>query len=138
MSSHGREGWMTRRVLIMGAAGRDFHNFNTVYRDRDDVDVVAFTATQIPFIENRTYPPELAGRGRADAGVRTVVVRHPMPSGALAAQRVQRFASDDALERAHATIEEREEYEPHLLAGSVVYAGVDYAAILERAQAECE
>src|SRR5438128_4450044 len=61
MSSHGREGWMTRRVLIMGAAGRDFHNFNTVYRDREDVDVVAFTATQIPYIENRTYPPELAG-----------------------------------------------------------------------------
>src|SRR5205807_2944786 len=73
-----------------------------------------------------------------EAGKRTVVVRHPMPYGDLVAQRVQRFASYDDLERANATIEEREEYEPHLKAGSVVYAGVDYGAILEEAQKECD
>jgi predicted GTPase len=211
----------------MGAAGRDFHNFNAVYRDRDDAVVVAFTATQIPFIEDRTYPAELAGprypsgipihlekelarlivdleveevvfsysdvsheyvmhrasevlaagadftllgpdatmlvasvpvvavcavrtgsgksqttrkvvRRLAEVGKRTVVVRHPMPYGDLVAQRVQRFASYEDLDRAHATIEEREEYEPHLQAGSVVYAGVDYAAILEQASKECD
>jgi predicted GTPase len=211
----------------MGAAGRDFHNFNAVYRDRPDVDVVAFTATQIPFIENRTYPAELAGprypkgipiyveadltrlihdlqvdevvfsysdvsheyvmhrasealaagadftllgpdatmlpapvpvaavcavrtgagksqttrrvvRTLTDAGKRTVVVRHPMPYGDLLTQRVQRFASYEDLERANATIEEREEFEPHLRAGSVVYAGVDYGTILEQAAAECD
>jgi predicted GTPase len=216
-----------RRVLIMGAAGRDFHNFNVVYRDREDVVVVAFTATQIPYIDDRTYPPELAGpmypegipiheesdltrlirelqvdevvfaysdvsheyvmhRGSevlaagadftllgpdatmlpaevpvvavcavrtgsgksqttrkvvgtlTEAGKRTVVVRHPMPYGDLVAQRVQRFASYEDLERANATIEEREEYEPHLQAGSVVYAGVDYGAILTEAQKECD
>ena len=216
-----------RRVLIMGAAGRDFHNFNVVYRDREDVVVLAFTATQIPYIDDRTYPPELAGpmypegipiheesdltrlirelqvdevvfaysdvsheyvmhRGSeglaagadftllgpdatmlpaevpvvavcavrtgsgksqttrkvvgtlTEAGKRTVVVRHPMPYGDLVAQRVQRFASYEDLERANATIEEREEYEPHLQAGSVVYAGVDYGAILTEAQKECD
>ena len=218
---------MPRRVLIMGAAGRDFHNFNVVYRDDPDTDVVAFTATQIPFIADRTYPPALAGprypRGirihlekdlasliqtfevddvvfaysdvshlyvmhrasevlaagasfvllgpdatmlRANvpvvavcavrtgsgksqttrkvaeairqAGKTPVVVRHPMPYGDLVAQRVQRFASFDDLEAANTTVEEREEYEHHLKAGSVVYAGVDYAEILEQAQRECD
>ena len=211
----------------MGAAGRDFHNFNVVYRDDPETEVVAFTATQIPFIENRTYPAELAGprylQGirihledeldalihdrevddvvfaysdvsheyvmhrasrvlacganflllgpdatmlRADVpvvavcAVRTgagksqttrkvadvlrrsgktpVVVRHPMPYGDLTSQRVQRFASFEDLDAAHTTVEEREEYEHHLKAGSVVFAGVDYAAILEQAQKECD
>jgi predicted GTPase len=218
---------MPRRVLIMGAAGRDFHNFNVVYRDDGHVEVVAFTATQIPFIENRRYPPELAGSrypngipifledelpklirelhvddvvfaysdvsheyvmhaasrvlasgasflllgpsatmieanvpvvavcavrtgaGKSqttrkvvqtvkDHGKRSVVVRHPMPYGNLVAQRVQRFESFDDLDRANVTIEEREEYEPHLRNGTVVYAGVDYGAILEQAQKECD
>jgi predicted GTPase len=218
---------MARRVLIMGAAGRDFHNFNVVYRDDPEALVVAFTATQIPFIENRTYPAGLAGprypRGipihdeeeltrlvrelevddvvfaysdvshehvmhkasealaaganfvllgpratmleaavpvvavcavrtgagksqttRAvaatlrEAGKRVVAVRHPMPYGDIASQRVQRFASFEDLDRHRVTIEEREEYEPHLAAGTVVYAGVDYAEILRAAQAECD
>jgi predicted GTPase len=218
---------MTRRVLIMGAAGRDFHNFNVVYRDDPDTEVVAFTATQIPFIENRKYPAELAGPSYPDGiqiqlesqlpalirelqvddvvfaysdvpheyvmhrasmahaagasfvllgpdatmlegkvpvvavcAVRTgsgksqttrrvvqvlkehgrtpVVVRHPMPYGDLVRQRVQRFASFDDLDANDVTIEEREEYEPHLRNGTVVYAGVDYGAILERAQEECD
>jgi predicted GTPase len=218
---------MTRRVLIMGAAGRDFHNFNVVYRDNPDTEVVAFTATQIPFINDRRYPPELAGSRYPDGiqihdeselprllreqavdevvfaysdvsheyvmhraatamaagasfvllgpndtmldaavpvvavcavrtgsgksqttravvqvlteqGKRVVVVRHPMPYGDLVAQRVQRFGSFDDLTAANVTIEEREEYEPHLLNGTVVYAGVDYGAILEQAQQECD
>ena len=218
---------MPRRVLIMGAAGRDFHNFNTVYRTDPDTEVVAFTATQIPFIENRQYPPELAGerypqgipiwleaaladrirelhiddvvfaysdvshlyvmhrasevlaaganfvllgpdatmleatvpvvavcavrtgsgksqttrkvvRTLKDAGLKVVVVRHPMPYGDLNAQRVQRFASLDDLDEANVTVEEREEYEPHIGAGTVVYAGVDYGEILEQAQEECD
>ncbi len=218
---------MARRVLIMGAAGRDFHNFNVVYRDDPEVEVVAFTATQIPFIQDRVYPAELAGprypRGirihdeaeltrlirelRVDevvfaysdvshehvmhkasealaagasfvllgpdatmlgarvpvvavcavrtgagksqttravaatlreAGRRVVAVRHPMPYGDIALQRVQRFASLADLDRHRVTIEEREEYEPHLAAGTVVYAGVDYGEILEAAQAECD
>jgi predicted GTPase len=216
-----------RRVLIMGAAGRDFHNFNTVYRQDDDAEVVAFTATQIPFIENRIYPPELAGprypdgipirleedlsdvirdlkvsdvvfaysdvsheyvmhrasealaaganfvllgpdatmldatvpvvavcavrtgSGKSqttrkvvstirDTGRRPVVVRHPMPYGDIVAQRVQRFASLEDLDAADVTIEEREEFEPHIDAGTVVYAGVDYRDILEQAQRECD
>jgi predicted GTPase len=216
-----------RRVLIMGAAGRDFHNFNTVYRDDPGTEVVAFTATQIPFIEDRTYPAELAGErypngipihleseldrlirelevddvvfsysdvsheyvmhrgsqalaaganylllgpgatmleakvpvvavcavrtgsGKSqttrkvaqtlrDAGKTPVVVRHPMPYGDLRKQRVQRFASFDDLDAQNTTIEEREEYEHHLKEGSVVYAGVDYGAILEQAQEECD
>jgi predicted GTPase len=216
-----------RKVLIMGAAGRDFHNFNVAYRDDPDVEVVAFTATQIPGIDDRRYPPELAGprypdgiRIHAEAGlskligdlevdevvfaysdvsheyvmhrasavlaagagfsilgpdatmlrstkpvvaicaVRTgagksqttravvralkemghapVVVRHPMPYGDLVAQRVQRFASYDDLEQANATVEEREEYESHLAAGTVVYAGVDYEEILKAAQSEAD
>jgi predicted GTPase len=214
-----------RRVLIMGAAGRDFHNFNTVYRDDPETEVVAFTATQIPYINDRTYPAELAGpsypRGikihdesqlarliaelevddvvfsysdvsheyvmhkgsevlaaganfvllgpdatmldadipvvavtavrtgsgksqttRAiagalkDAGKRVVAVRHPMPYGDLAAQRVQRYAEIGDLERYNTTIEEREEYEPHITSGTVIYAGVDYGDILARAQGE--
>ncbi len=218
---------MARRVLIMGAAGRDFHNFNVVYRDDRRYEVVAFTATQIPFINDRTYPPELAGSrypqgirihdeselsrlirelkvddvvfaysdvshehvmhkasealaaganfvllgpeatmlsarvpvvavcavrtgsGKSQttravaatlrgAGKRVVAVRHPMPYGDLNAQRVQRFASIEDEDRYKVTIEEREEYEPHLNAGTVVYAGVDYGAILEQAQQECD
>jgi predicted GTPase len=218
---------MPRRVLIMGAAGRDFHNFNTVYRDNPDYEVVAFTATQIPFINDRTYPAELAGSrypngiaiydeseldrlirdervddvvfaysdvsheyvmhkgsqvlaaganyellgpnatmldatvpvvavcavrtgsGKSQttravakvlraAGKRVVAVRHPMPYGDLNAQRVQRFETLEDLDANNVTIEEREEYEPHLNAGTVTYAGVDYGEILQRAQAECD
>ncbi|HLB63119.1 MAG TPA: cyclic 2,3-diphosphoglycerate synthase [Actinomycetota bacterium] len=218
---------MPRRVLIMGAAGRDFHNFNVVYRDDPETEVVAFTATQIPFIEDRTYPSELAGSrypkgihihdedaladlirdlevddvvfsysdvsheyvmhkaseamaaganflllgpeatmldvkvpvvavcavrtgsGKSqttravaetlrEGGKRVVAVRHPMPYGDLNAQRVQRFAALEDLDRHKVTIEEREEYEPHINAGTVVYAGVDYAEILEQAQDECD
>jgi predicted GTPase len=216
-----------KKVLIMGAAGRDFHNFNVAYRDDPEATVVAFTATQIPGIDDRRYPPELAGprypdgipiepedelsdlirrhdvdevvfaysdvsheyvmhRGSevlaggatftllgpdatmlestrpvvAVCAVRTgsgksqttravvralryqgrtpVVVRHPMPYGNLVAQRVQRFASYEDLREARATVEEREEYEAHLAAGTVVYAGVDYEEILKAAQAEAD
>ena len=216
-----------RRIVILGAAGRDFHNFNVVYRDDSSVEVVAFTATQIPGIESRTYPPQLSGplypngipivgeselekliaEQKIDAcifsysdvshehvmrtaarvlaagssfellsarstmlrsrlpviavtavrtgsgksqttryisgilkrlGVRAVVVRHPMPYGDLAHQTCQRFAMIDDLTRHHCTIEEREEYEPHLDNGFVVYAGVDYAKILQRAEKEAD
>lgn len=216
-----------KRVIIMGAAGRDFHNFNMYFRDCEDYEVVAFTATQIPDIEGRVYPPELAGplyprgipifpesdlarlitekkvdlvifsysdvsheyvmhkaamvnaagadfcllgaratmlqsqvpvvaicavrtgcgksqttRRVADIlrkmGKRVVIVRHPMPYGDLRKQRVQRFATYDDLDRHECTIEEREEYEPHLDRGTVVYAGVDYAAILVEAEKEAE
>jgi len=218
---------MARRVLIMGAAGRDFHNFNTVYRDDPDTQVVAFTATQIPFINDRRYPASLAGPlypdgiqiydeselvrlirdlevddvvfsysdvshetvmhkasevlaaganfqllgprdtmirasiptvavvavrtgvGKSqttraiagalkEAGKTVVAVRHPMPYGDLAAQRVQRYATLEDLDRYETTIEEREEYEPHITSGTVIYAGVDYGAILEQAQAEAD
>jgi predicted GTPase len=218
---------MTRRILIMGAAGRDFHDFNVVYRDDPETEVVAFTATQIPFIDDRTYPHELAGpryplgipihpeeeletlirdlkvddvvfaysdvsheyvmheasrvlatganfellgpdatmlqaavpvvavcavrtgSGKSqttrriaellhERGVRTVAVRHPMPYGDLVAERVQRFETPQDLDAAAVTVEEREEYEAHIDAGTVVYAGVDYAAILEQAQRECD
>ena len=216
-----------RRVLIMGAAGRDFHNFNTVYRADAGVEVVAFTATQIPYINDRKYPAVLAGPNypdgiqifdeselnrliaerdvddvvfaysdvsheyamhkasqvlaaganfvllgpdatmikpsiptvavtavrtgvgksqttRAiagvlkDAGKKVVAVRHPMPYGDLAAQRVQRYAELSDLDKYECTIEEREEYEPHITSGTVIYAGVDYGAILEQAQAEAD
>jgi predicted GTPase len=216
-----------RRVVIMGAAGRDFHNFNVAYRNDPGVKVVAFTATQIPGIADRWYPPELAGplyengipirpeadletivrdekvdavvfaysdvshetvmhmasrvlaagadfellgpertmlRSRrpvlavgatrtgagksqttrylaallAERGLTPVVVRHPMPYGDLAAQRVQRYATYEDLDRYDTTIEEREEYEPHLDAGRVVYAGVDYEAILRQAELEAD
>ncbi|HET7236841.1 MAG TPA: cyclic 2,3-diphosphoglycerate synthase [Actinomycetota bacterium] len=218
---------MTRRVLIMGAAGRDFHNFNVAYRDDPGHEVVAFTATQIPFIDDRTYPASLAGSrypngipihdeselaglirdldvddvvfaysdvsheyvmhkasqvlaaganfvllgpdatmldasvpvvsvcavrtgsGKSqttraiaqtlrDAGKRVVAVRHPMPYGNLEAQRVQRYATLEDLDRYETTIEEREEYEPHITSGTIIYAGVDYGDILEQAQAECD
>ncbi|CAN5424839.1 cyclic 2,3-diphosphoglycerate synthase [soil metagenome] len=211
----------------MGAAGRDFHNFNAAYRDDEGTEVVAFTAAQIPGIEGRLYPPELAGplypdgigihpegdlesliashevdevvfsysdvshetvmhqasrvlatgpdftllgpsrtalkarvpvvavcavrtgsgksqTTRAVARIlrgwdrRVAIVRHPMPYGDLARQAVQRFENLDDLAAADCTIEEREEYEPHLAAGSVVYAGIDYGAILEQAQQEAE
>ena len=218
---------MPIRVLILGAAGRDFHNFNVAYRANQDAQVVAFTAAQIPGIAGRLYPPELAGplyplgiaieyeedlerliqahdidqvvfaysdvshehvmhlasrvlaagadfallgprrtmlraskpvvsvcavrTGCGKSAVsrriaevlrardrRVAVVRHPMPYGDLLAERVQRFATIEDLDRAPLTIEEREEYEPHLRSGSVVWAGVDYAEILERAQAEAD
>jgi predicted GTPase len=215
------------RILIMGAAGRDFHNFNTVFRGDEGYEVVAFTATQIPNIEGRMYPPELAGSlypqgipihpedelealiqqhgieqvifaysdvsheyvmhkasqvlaAGADfrlmgtretmlastkpvvavCAVRTgsgksqttrhvcdvlqalghsvVAVRHPMPYGNLVAQKVQRFADYGDLDRYDCTIEEREEYEPHINRGVVVYAGVDYEAILRQAEQEAD
>jgi predicted GTPase len=211
----------------MGAAGRDFHNFNVTYRDDPQVVVVAFTATQIPFINDRTYPASLAGErypagipihdesmltqliteqaiddvifsysdishanvmhkasqvlaaganfvllgpdatmltstvpvvsvcavrtgaGKSqttraiantlkEAGKRVVAVRHPMPYGNLEAQRVQRYATLEDLTRYDTTIEEREEYEPHITSGTIIYAGVDYGQILEQAQAECD
>jgi predicted GTPase len=216
-----------RNVLIAGAAGRDFHNFNVAFRGRDDVRVVAFTATQIPDIEGRVYPAELAGEGYPDgipiraeeeladlirreevdhlvfaysdvthehvmhigsialaagadfrlmgprstelrsskpvvaicavrtgsgksqttrhvaavlrgAGKRVAVLRHPMPYGDLTKQAVQRFERYEDLDAADATIEEREEYEPHIAEGNIVFAGIDYAAILERAEQEAD
>jgi predicted GTPase len=215
------------RVVILGAAGRDFHDFNVIYRDDPTTEVVAFTATQIPDIEGRTYPPDLAGPHYPDGipildeaelehlvvadrvdtvvlaysdlahasvmhlasravaagadfvipgarrstlvsrrpvvavtavrtgvgksqttryvagvlrglGQRVVAVRHPMPYGDLAAQACQRFATLEDLDRHHCTIEEREEYEPHIEAGVVVYAGVDYARILREAEEEAD
>ena len=216
-----------KKVIILGAAGRDFHNFNVVFRHDPAYQVVAFTATQIPDIAGRSYPPELAGpmypqgipileereleriirehevdvavfsysdiahqnlmhlASRAVAAgadfwllsakrtqlvakvpvvsvcaVRTgcgkspvsryvaaalrhmgwhpVVIRHPMPYGNLAAQAVQRFSSLEDMERHQCTIEEREEYEPHVVAGTTVYAGVDYEAILRQAENEAD
>jgi len=215
------------RLLIMGAAGRDFHNFNTAFRDNPAYEVVAFTATQIPNIEGRVYPTELAGSlypegipiypeselsrlitelavdqvifsysdvpynyvmrksaqvmaagadfrlmgGRAtliksvkpvisicavrtgcgksqttravssilkEMGKKTAAIRHPMPYGNLVAQAVQRFAELDDLDEYECTIEEREEYEPHIVAGNIVYAGVDYEAILRKAEEEAD
>ena len=214
------------RVLIMGAAGRDFHNFNTVYRDHDAYEVVAFTATQIPNIEGRVYPAELAGKlypqgikiysesdllhlihdlqvdevifsysdvphtyvmhqaskvlaagadfkllglrtqiksakpvvsigavrtcsGKSQTtrrvaealqalGYKVAAIRHPMPYGNLVAQNVQRFGDYDDLDEYECTIEEREEYEPHLDRGVVVFAGVDYEKILRKAEAEVD
>jgi predicted GTPase len=212
-----------RRVLVLGAAGRDFHNFNLIFRNKPEFEVVAFTATQIPDIAGRRYPPELAGSlypqgipiveesrmeelireqhvdvavfsysdvrydtlmhlaSRAAAAgadfwllgaahtqlqpavpvisvcaVRTgcgkspvsrriaaelrkqgwhpVVIRHPMPYGDLAAQRCQRFATPADLDRYECTIEEREEYEPHIMEGTTVYAGVDYYDLMKAAE----
>ncbi len=220
-------GTSLRRVILLGAAGRDFHDFNTVFRDDPGYEVVAFTATQIPDIEGRTYPPSLAGprypdgipivdqsglaelierervdlvvlaysdiahvqvmhlasqviaagadftmlgaaptmlpstkpvisvtavrtgvgksqttrylsRILADLGKRVVAIRHPMPYGDLAAQACQRFATYADLDRHDCTIEEREEYEPHIDNGFVVYAGVDYEQILREAEAEAD
>jgi predicted GTPase len=216
-----------QRLIIMGAAGRDFHNFNTVFRGDARTEVVAFTATQIPNIEGRRYPPQLAGSrypqgipiypeselaslirsldidqiifaysdvshqyvmekasivlaagadfrligpketmlrsskpvvavcavrtgcGKSQTtryvagllqgmGKKVVAVRHPMPYGDLVQQRVQRFAAYADLEAHRCTIEEREEYEPHLDRGVVVYAGVDYEAILRQAETEAD
>ncbi len=216
-----------KKVVILGAAGRDFHTFNTVFRGDPSVRVVAFTAAQIPDIAGRVYPAALAGEGYPEGipilpeeslgqlidregidevvfaysdvpyeqvmhrsaiamahqadfrlvgdrrtmlrsskpvvsvcavrtgcgksqttrliadllrarGLRVVVVRHPMPYGDLAAKAVQRFASRDDLLAHHCTIEEIEEYEPHIDRGSIVYAGVDYEAILRRAEQEAD
>ncbi len=216
-----------KRVIIMGAAGRDFHNFNTLFRGQEAYEVVAFTATQIPDIEGRTYPAALAGdlypdgipirpeeelealirdhdvdevwfsysdvphtyvmnkgsqvvswgahfgicsatrtmvtsskpviavtavrtgvgksqttrylaRILKEMGKKVVAVRHPMPYGDLAKQAVQRFATYDDLDKHECTIEEREEYEPHIDHGFVVYAGVDYEAILREAEKEAD
>jgi predicted GTPase len=216
-----------KRVLILGAAGRDFHNFNVVYRDNPDYNVVAFTATQIPDIAGRKYPPALAGKlypkgipiydeaemanlikklkvdevvfaysdvkhetvmnrasqamaaganfillgprdtmipskkpllsvcavrtgsGKSQTsrkaalilkkkGRKVVVIRHPMPYGDLVEQKVERFGTYEDLKKFKCTIEEREEYEPHIKEGIVVYAGVDYGAILEEAEKEAD
>lgn len=214
-------------VLIMGAAGRDFHNFNVFYRDNENYNVVAFTATQIPNINDRLYPAELSGKlypqgikiydeseleylikkfnvhevifsysdvpfnyvmtkasivnaagvsfrllgaeetmvkstkpvisiiavrtgsGKSqtsrkivsilrDAGKRVVAIRHPMPYGDLVKQKVQRFGSIEDLKLHKCTIEEIEEYEPHIVSGGVIYSGVDYEAILRQAEQEAD
>jgi predicted GTPase len=174
-----------KNVIIIGAAGRDFHNFNTYYRNNDACNVVAFTAAQIPDIEGRKYPAELAGELYPDgisiyaeedlaklikdldaedcvfsysdvsyqhvmsvgakvnaAGANfvmlgpkhTQIIRHPMPYGDIAAQKVQRFAELSDLEKHNCTVEEMEEYEPHVVRGNVIYAGVDYEAIVRAAE----
>lgn len=217
----------TRRVVIMGAAGRDFHNFNVIYRDNKDYEVIAFTATQIPDIAGRKYPAELAGKlypngipiyaeselprlleefdvhevvfsysdvpheyvmhrasevianganftllsgpktmiestkpvvaicavrtgcGKSQttrrvseilksAGKKVAAIRHPMPYGDLVKQRVQRFANLEDLKKHDCTIEEMEEYEPHIRIGNIVFAGVDYEAILHEAEKEAD
>lgn len=212
-----------RNIIIIGAAGRDFHNFNTYFRDNEQYNIVAFTAAQIPDIDGRKYPAELAGNlypmgipiyseadlthlirerqvdecifaysdvpyqrvmgmsaivnaagasftllgpaatmlkskkpvisvcatrtgcGKSQTsrkviellmakGLKVVAVRHPMPYGDLVAQKVQRYATVDDLKKYQCTIEEMEEYEPHVVRGNVIYAGVDYAAILQAAE----
>ena len=214
---------MKKNVIIIGAAGRDFHNFNTYYRGNEDYNVVAFTAAQIPDIDGRKYPTELAGNlypdgipifdegdlvnlikdnniddcvfsysdvpyervmsvsaivnaaganfvllGPADTmikstkpviavgavrtgcgksqtsrkvieylmakGLKVVAIRHPMPYGDLVAQKVQRFATVDDLAKHKCTIEEMEEYEPYVVRGNVIYAGVDYEVIVRAAE----
>ncbi len=218
---------MRRNVLIMGAAGRDFHNFNVFFRGNENYNVVAFTATQIPNIFGRSYPTELAGKlypegikiyeekelvdlikrlkvdevvfaysdvtfeyvmtkasivnaagasfklmgaaetmiksikpviavlavrtgcGKSqtsrkivkllqDAGKKVVAIRHPMPYGDLVKQKVQRYATLADLDKYECTIEEREEYEPHVAKGGIIYAGVDYEAILREAEKEAD
>jgi predicted GTPase len=218
---------MRKRIIICGAAGRDFHNFNTLFRDDKNVEVIAFTAAQIPDIDGRIYPPELAGafypkgipiytesdlsklikehaidevlfsysdvtythvmqlgaivlaagahysmaspektmlvskkpvisvcavrtgcgksqttRAVSDIltnmGKKVVAIRHPMPYGNLNAQKVQRFATKEDLKFHKCTIEEMEEYEPHIDRGRIIYAGVDYKAILEQAEKEAD
>lgn len=216
-----------KNVIIIGAAGRDFHNFNTRYRGKEEYNVVAFTAAQIPDIDDRKYPAELAGdlypegipiysqqnlselikdldvdlcafsysdvsyrevmsvasevnaagadfvligteetmiesskpvisvcavrtgcgksqtsrkviENLMDQGLKVVAIRHPMPYGDLAAQKVQRFAVLEDLEKHKCTIEEMEEYEPHVTRGNVIYAGVDYEAIIREAEKEAD
>ncbi len=216
-----------KKVLIMGAAGRDFHNFNVYFRDNEDYNVVAFTATQIPNIDGRVYPAELAGKlypngikiheeselenlikelevdevvfsysdvpfnyvmtkasivnaagisfrllggeetmiksskpvvsvlavrtgcGKSqtsrkivkllrEAGKKVVAIRHPMPYGDLVKQKVQRFATLEDLKTHDCTIEEIEEYEPHIALGGIIYAGVDYEAIVREAEKEAD
>jgi len=218
---------MRKKLVVMGAAGRDFHNFNLNFRDNDDYEVVAFTATQIPDINDRKYPSELAGKlypegipiyaeeeivdliikhdidqvvfaysdvpyervmhnaslvnatgadfvlmgikntqvkttkpliticatrtgcGKSqttrtvikilkDKGLKVASIRHPMPYGDLVAQKVQRFEVLEDLEKHKCTIEEMEEYEPHIQMGSVIYAGVDYEAIVREAEKEAD
>jgi len=218
---------MKNRIIILGAAGRDFHNFNTTYRQDENTEVVAFTATQIPDIAGKKYPPSLAGEfypngisienevdleklikknnaqecvlsysdlsyqtvmnlgsrvmasgakfsmlgakptmvkstkpvisvlavrtgcgksqtSRAvveimrDAGKSVVSARHPMPYGDLEKQKIQRYASLEDLEKYECTIEEMEEYEPHIMMGSIIYAGIDYEAILREAEKEAD
>jgi len=215
------------KTIIMGAAGRDFHNFNLIYRDNDKYDIVAFTATQIPDIDGRKYPTELAGKlypngipihdesdlqqliednnieevvfsysdimhedvmhkasnviawgahfkmlggeptmvkstkpviaigavrtgcGKSqttrrvaqilkDAGLKVAAIRHPMPYGDLVKQKVQRFATIADLAKHKCTIEEMEEYEPHIMTDTIVYAGVDYEAIVREAEKEAD
>lgn len=215
------------KVIIMGAAGRDFHNFNTFFRGNENYEVVAFTATQIPNIDDRKYPAELAGslypngikiypedelpklikefsvdevifsysdvpydyvmshsamvnaagadfkllgpnhtmikstkpvvsicavrtgcgksqttryisRLLKEAGKKVAAIRHPMPYGNLTEQKVQRFASLEDLDKHKCSIEEREEYEPHIVTGTIIYAGVDYEAILREAEKEAD
>ena len=215
------------KIIIMGAAGRDFHNFNTFFRDNDHYEVVAFTATQIPNIDDRKYPAQLSGKlypngidiypedeitqliekyqvdevvfsysdvpydyvmntsaavnatgadfrvmgprrtmiksnkpviavcavrtgsGKSqttrrviellqEAGKKVVAIRHPMPYGNLVEQKVQRFAELSDLDKHKCTIEEREEYEPHVVRGNVIYAGVDYEAIIREAEKEAD
>lgn len=212
-----------KNVIIIGAAGRDFHNFNTYFREDDTVNVAAFTAAQIPDIDGRKYPAELAGElypegipiyaeedltrlikeldidscvfsysdvtygkvmemsaivnaaganfeligtketmiksdkpvisvvatrtgcGKSqtsrkviehlmEKGLKVVAIRHPMPYGDLAAQKVQRYAEVDDLKKHKCTVEEMEEYEPHIIRGNVIYAGVDYQAIVDEAE----
>ena len=218
---------MKQNVIIMGAAGRDFHNFNLYFRNNEQYEIIAFTATQIPDIEGRRYPAELAGKLYPDGipifpeselknliksknveivvfsysdvsyeyvmhksalvnsigadftlmgtkntqiksekivisvcavrtgcgksqtsrkiinilkkmGKKVVVIRHPMPYGNLVKQKVQRFANYEDMDKHHCTIEEREEYEPHIINNTVVYAGVDYEAILREAEKEAD
>ena len=218
---------MKKKVIIMGAAGRDFHNFNLYYRDNENYDVVAFTATQIPGIDDKKYPAELAGKlypagipikpesellalikendidqvlfaysdvpyerlmhnaskinaagpdfvlmgtklscakttkpliticatrtgcGKSqttrevvrvlkEMGKKVVSIRHPMPYGDLVAQKVQRYAELADLKKHKCTIEEMEEYEPHIAMGSIIYAGVDYEAIVREAEKEAD
>ncbi len=215
------------KVIIMGAAGRDFHNFNTVFRDNELYEVTAFTATQIPNIDGRKYPAELAGKlypngipihpeyelldlikknsidqvvfsysdvsfnyvmerasmsmsagadfivlgtrqtmikstrpviavvavrtgaGKSqtsrkvcklllEMGKRVVAIRHPMPYGDLVKQKVQRYASIEDMKKHNCTIEEMEEYEPHIASGTIIYAGVDYEAIIREAEKEAD
>ncbi|MEA3497160.1 MAG: cyclic 2,3-diphosphoglycerate synthase [Bacteroidota bacterium] len=219
---------MARRTLIMGAAGRDFHNFNVFFRGNKDYEVIAFTATQIPGIDDKKYPAELAGKemypdgivirpedelkniikdenidlvvfaysdvpyervmhnssivnaagadfmlmgadnttvetdkpviticasrtgcGKSqttrrvmeilnEKGLKAVAIRHPMPYGDLVAQKVQRYAELDDLKKHKCTIEEMEEYEPHITRGNIIYAGVDYEAIVREAEKEAD